>query len=247
MNEQLSTPKCLNVKWEGHADCEHCSIRKNDIFASLDIIEYAEILKPIAQYYHPPKSILYVQNEPATHVYVIRNGVVKLEETLNDGSVRIVRLLQSGDAVGIETVLDDTQKYDQSAVVLRGGAICKIPFSVFDKLEEKNPHFSQIVMEEWHRQLEAADRVIVDFSSGNVHDRVARVLIAQAETSIKRGSIEIEMLSVEDMSALTSVARESISRVMAGFKRDGLLVKSGPNRMRYNWDGLNALVGRKIE
>jgi len=227
MNKQLTSTKCLNIKWEGHADCQHCAIRKNDIFAKLDVVKYEAILKPVFQYNYPAKSLLYVQDEAATDVYVIRNGIVKLEETLSDGSVRIVRVLQSGDAVGIETLLDNRQSYDQTAVVLRGAAICKIPYSVFEKLEEDNPAFFRIVMEEWHKQLEAADRVIVDFSTGSVHDRVARVLIALAECSMKRGSIEIEMLSVEDISALTSVARESISRVMANFKRDGFTCNTG--------------------
>lgn len=242
MNKQLTLTKCLNVKWEGHADCQHCAIRKNDIFANLDVAKYAALLRPILQYNFPAKALLYAQGTPATDVYVIRNGIVKLEETLSDGSVRIVRLLQSGDAVGIETVLDAHQSYDQTAVILRGAAVCKIPSSVFVKLEKENPEFHRVIMEEWHRQLNAADKVIVDFSTGTVHDRVARVLINLAENSKKRNLIEIEMLGVEDIAALTSVARESISRVMANFKRDGLLEKSGPNRMRYNWDGLNDLV-----
>jgi len=242
MNKQLQKPKCLNITWEGHADCQHCAIRKNDIFATLDVAKYEAILRPISQYTYPAKSLLYVQDAPATDVYVIRNGIVKLEETLGDGTVRIVRILQSGDAVGIETLLDDHQSYDQTAVVLRGAAICKVPYSVFVGLQEDNPTFSKIIMDEWHKQLEAANRVIVDFSTGSVHDRVSRVLIALAECSMRRGSAEIEMLSVEDISALTSVARESISRVMADLKRQKLLQKSGPNRMRYDWEGLNTLV-----
>lgn len=244
MNNLLSKTKCLNLKWEGHADCQHCAIRKNDIFADLDVVKYEEILKQISQYNYPAKFLLYSQDALATDVYVIRNGIVKLEQTLDDGTIRIVRVLQSGDAVGIETILDDHQSYDQTAIVLHGAAICKIPYSVLNQLKENQTFFS-VIMKEWHKQLVAADRVIINFSTGSVHDRVARVLIAQAECSMRRGFIEFEMLGVEDISALTGVARESISRVTANFKRDGLLEKSGPNRMRYNWEGLNALIKHK--
>lgn len=245
MNLQLTNTKCFNIKWEGHADCQHCSIRKNDMFANLDVVRYGKILKSISQYEYPEKSQLYMQGESATDVYVIRKGIIKLEETSGDGSVRIVRLLQAGNAVGIETLLDNRQLYDQTAVILRGASVCKIPYSVFYRLEEKNPVFYRLIMTEWHRQLDAADRVIVDFSTGRVHDRVARLLVYLAETSKNRGWAEIDMLGIEDISALTSVSRESISRVLASFKRDRLLEKSGPNRMKYNWDGLNNLIEHK--
>jgi len=246
MNEYQVKTKCLNVRWEGHADCEHCAIRKNDIFSELEVERYDNILKPITQYYFPPKSLLYLQNEPAKELYVIRKGIVKLEETLDDGNARIVRLLQPSDVVGVEAFIDEALVYDQTAVVVRGAHVCKIPHSLFEKLMDENHQFYKSILEQWHRQLEAADQVILDFSTGSVHDRVAHVLLYLAKTARQRDSVEIEMLSVEDISALTGVARESISRVMAKFKRDGLLEKSGPNRMRYNWEGLAAQLSHIV-
>ncbi len=243
---QLRNTKCFDIKWEGRADCQLCSIRKNDIFAKLDVEEHKDILNSISQFNYPEKSLLYRQGNPAVDVYVIRSGIVKLEEVSTDGSVRIVRLLLPSNAVGIETLLDDRQLYDQNAVVLRGASVCRIPYSVFSLLEQASPDFYQMVMKEWHRQLDAADRVIVDFSTGSVHDRVARLLVYLAEASKTRGCSEIEMLGIEDISALTSISRESISRVLASFKRNRLLEKSGPNRMRYNWDGLTSLVEQNI-
>ena len=46
--------------------------------------------------------------------------------------------------------------------------------------------------------------------------------------------IEIEMIPIEDMAALTGVTRESVSRIISEFKRSKLLSKSGPHKMLFN-------------
>lgn len=237
--------KCADMEWLGHPDCLDCIVRYNAVLAELDLASYETLLRSITKEHLPAKSLLYVQNQPSSDLFVIREGVIKLEETKADGSVRIVRLLQSGDVAGLEACIDNGQGYDQSAIVLHGANVCKIPYRLFDKLAKENSSFINNIMKTWYKQLNASGRVIIEFSTGSVRDRVARVLLYQAEASRKRGSAEIEMLSIKDISALTSVAYESISRVMADFKRDGLLVKSGPYRMKYKWAGLNALVNHQ--
>lgn len=242
MNERAPSVKCANMDWLGHPDCLYCIVRYNAVLAELDLASYETLLRSISKKHLPSKSYLYLQNQSASDLFVIRSGIIKLEEMKADGDVRIVRLLQSGDVAGLEACVDNGIGYNQSAVVLHGADVCKIPYRFFDKLAMGNICFAKNIMKTWYKQLSVSNRVIIEFSTGTVRDRVARVLLFLAEASRQRHSAEIEMLSIEDISALTSVASESISRVMAGFKRDGLLVKSGPNRMKYKWSGLNALV-----
>ena len=97
MTKMLSSGNCWNITWEGRADCKHCAIRKNDILADVDIEKYEEYLKPISQYLYPKNTVIYNEGAKATELYVVRSGLVKLEETLEDGSARIVRLIQKGN------------------------------------------------------------------------------------------------------------------------------------------------------
>ncbi|MBU0653560.1 MAG: Crp/Fnr family transcriptional regulator [Gammaproteobacteria bacterium] len=237
-----SDVKCLNVRWEGRAHCEKCAIRKHTLFAELDVVAYEPLLRPIQQYCFPATKLIYAQGVMASDVFVVRKGLLKLEETLHDGTQRIVRLVEPGHVAGTECLLDHQHHYEHSAVALRETEVCQIPSSILHRLAGQKPEFFETLMEHWHRQLHSAEQIIVEFSTGTVRERVARImlkLIALAEREHKSG---IQVPTVRDMSAMTGVTRESISRVMAEFKRSSLLVKVGPNRMQYDLAGLQGIA-----
>lgn len=226
--------KCLDVTWEGHADCLHCAIRKHDILADVDVVKYERLLKRIIQFSYSEKSMLFVEHSPAKHMYVIRKGLVKLEETLSDGSARIVRLVTKGGVVGLEAFLNDHQRYDQTAIALQKAEVCRIPHSVMKDILHTDPDFYKAVLKEWHYQLEASNKVVVDFSTGTLKQRIARVLLMLVDEARHNNQLEIVMMHIDDIAALTGVTKESVSRNMAELKRNKVLIKSGPNKMRFD-------------
>lgn len=234
--------KCLSVRWDGRARCEKCAIRKHTLFADIDVVEYEVLLRPIQQYCFPATKMLYAQNIIAKDVFVVRKGLLKLEETLHDGSQRIVRLVEPGQVAGIECLLDHAQRYDHSALAVHEAEVCQIPYSVLHKLAEKKTEFFETLMEHWHRQLRSSEQIIVEFSTGTVRERVARILLKLISLAEREHETEIQLFSVRDMSALAGVTRESISRVMAEFKRSNLLTKAGNNRMYYDLAGLREIA-----
>lgn len=237
-----SDVKCLNVRWEGRARCEMCAIRNNTLFAELDVLGYEPLLRPIQQYYFPVTKLIYAQGVVASDVFVVRKGLLKLEETLHDGTQRIVRLVEPGQVAGFESLLDHAQRYDYSAVALRESEVCQIPYSVLHKLAEQKAEFFETLMEHWHRQLRSSEQIIVEFSTGIVRERVARIMLKLIAIAEREHESEIQLLSVRDMSALAGVTRESISRVMAEFKRSRLLSRSGNSRAHYDLAGLREIA-----
>ena len=238
--QEKDKAKCIDPVWEGHADCAACAIRKFTMFADVPVESFDHLLKPIDQVMYPARSHLYEERKRAEFVFVVRSGLVKLENTSSRGETRVVRLLGQGDTIGLEAILNQGQVYTQTAVVLRDAAVCRIPYENLRQLEMEFPHVSEAIMLHWKRQLEAADQVIVDFSTGKVRERVARVLLRLAEESRRLQLADMEMLSVEDMAALIGVTPESISRTLAEMKRERLLVKSATHRFIYDWEGLEA-------
>ncbi len=233
-SKETTDVKCLNIRWEGRAHCQSCGIRKNSLFAGLDVIAYEPILRPIQQYCYPSGKLLYAEGIVASDVFIVRKGLLKLEETLHDGSQRIVRMVEPGQVAGLECVLDHSKRYDQSAVALRESEVCQIPYSVLHRLLEQQPDFFEMIMQHWHSQLHAAEQVIVEFSTGTVRERVARIMLKLIDLAERSGEDDILIPSVRDMSALTGVTRESISRVMADFKRSGFLERIGSSRAKYD-------------
>jgi len=234
MTKALDSGNCWNVSWEGRADCKHCAIRKIDVLADVDIDKYEEYLKPITQYCYPKNTVIYNAGNEATDLYVVRKGLVKLEQTFEDGSMRIVRLIQKGSIVGLETFLDHKQKYEQTATTIHKTELCRIPERVFPPILKDDSHFFLAVMGQWHEQLESSNQILVEFSTGSLRQRVARVFLYLVDEANRDGLLEIKKISVQDIASLTSSTRESVSRVVAEFKRNQLLTKSSPKKLRFD-------------
>ena len=226
--------KCLDVTYTGRADCQHCAIRKNDIFANVDVIKHENLLKRITQFNYAKKSVLFVENSPAESMFVVRKGLVKLEETLSDGSVRIVRIVGKGHVAGLETFLDNGKRYDQTAIALQETEICRIPYEITKSLLANESDFFKAVLNEWHLQIEASSKVIVEFSTGTLRQRLACILLMLIEEANHNSLIEIEMIHIDDMAAMTGGTRESVSRIVSDFKRGKILTKSSVGKMRFD-------------
>jgi len=238
MTKMLGSGNCWNISWEGRADCKHCAIRKNAIFADVDVEKYDEYLKPITQYCYPRKTVIYNNGDKATDLYVVRRGLVKLEQILEDGSSRIVRLIQKGGIVGLETFLDHEQKYEQRAVTIHKTHLCRISGRVLQQLIKDDDNFFHAVMEQWHEQLESSSQILVQFSTGSLRRRIALLLLILVDVANKDKLVEIKKIPVQDIASITGSTRESVSRVLAEFKRKKLVTKSSPKKLRFDETGL---------
>jgi CRP-like cAMP-binding protein len=75
-------------------------------------------------------------------------------------------------------------------------------------------------------QLNLADQWIVALGSGSARQRVARlILIFEEFFADKNGAFLL--ISREDMAAMIGIAIETVSRMIAEFKREDLLQKAG--------------------
>ena len=239
--------KCLDISYTGRADCQHCAYREHDIMAKVDVIENEYLLKRIAQFNYAKKSVVFIENSLAEFMYVVREGLIKLEETLDDGSTRIIRVVSKGGIAGLEAFLDNGQRYDQTAIALLETEVCRIPYEVVKSLLASDPEFFKAVLSEWHLQMEASNRVIVDFSTGTLKLRLANVLLMLIEDANHNQLVEIDMIHIDDLASLTGVARESVSRIISEFKREGILIKSGAGKMRFDEAALREIAEGILE
>jgi hypothetical protein len=85
----------------------------------------------------------------------------------------------------------------------------------------EHPEHYKVIVSLWKRHLEAADEALLGFRSGELRERLVNIL---RTLSIFAGDSKSFLLpSGRDLSALTGATPVAISRVMAGFKREGVL------------------------
>lgn len=229
-------PNCTNPEWLGRAKCASCEIRNSVLFSGLSSLELDSILQPIDNLYVPLHTQLYEKDAAAPNVYTIRSGLIKLKVDLPNGGQRIVRLLRPGDVAGMETLVGE--RYHHTAIALQSSDVCRIPREVILQLDKTSPSVHQALMQRWQHQLNQADHFITALSTGPAEARMARLLITLGCTD----SLPETLPGREDMGAMLGITTETASRIMAEFKRRGLVQVDKGSYIVCNPLGLNQLA-----
>jgi CRP/FNR family transcriptional regulator, anaerobic regulatory protein len=215
---------CTDPEWIGRADCGHCGIRHMMLFSELDDSDFDHLLRPVDNLRYADHCQLYAEGDKGNSVYSIRDGYLKLEQMLPDGSTRIVRLLGRGALVGFEALLG--HPYRHTAIALAELDVCRIDTATLNQLEIEKPRLGEKVMAHWERHLEAADRWISEMSSGPVKSRILHLCRYLLELN-GREKKAIRFFGYEDMAAMVGTTRETFSRTVAELKREGSTAADG--------------------
>lgn len=167
---------------------------------------------------------LYREGESADTVYVIRQGMVKLLSYLPNGRARIVRLYGPGSVIGLDGLVEPT--YEHTAVTIGNSFVYKIPASRVNHLRDSDPREFAHILEFWHEYLRVADTWITEFSTGAIKARVARLLNFLSQIEVDTSPDEVHLLTCDEMAAILGVTPESVSRVLAEFKREDILQRT---------------------
>jgi CRP/FNR family transcriptional regulator len=168
---------------------------------------------------------LYHEGAEIDTLGVIRYGKVKLLNYLPDGRARIVRLHKRGGMIGLNGLLGES--HEHTAIAVDQAEVYQIPLGLLRPLREQDPVAYSQLLEHWHSYLNTADTWITEFSTGPIRARVARLLQFLVDLDETRGPGEVTLLSGEEMAEVLGVTPESVSRVLADFKRRDILVAAG--------------------
>lgn len=169
------------------------------------------------------KEIIFRESEKVDKVYVILDGMVKLLSYLPNGRARIVRLHRANHWLGLEGVVGKT--YEHTAVAIDDVEIAHVPLKNLKSLEEENPQEYLQILKQGYSYLSQADKWIADFSTGDIKPRVARLLEFLSDVEYGESSNLVDLLTVQEMADMLGVTPESVSRILAEFKRKDTLNK----------------------
>ena len=169
------------------------------------------------------KDIVYREGEPVFKLYLIHRGMVKLLSYLPNGRARIVRLHAKGHYIGLEGLTG--QPYEHTAIAVDDVQLTQITMSSLRLLEEKSPYEYCQILKQGYKHLTQADRWIADFSTGGIKPRVARLVDFLSKLEYGESANMVDLLTVHEMADMLGVTSESVSRILAEFKRNDTLHK----------------------
>ena len=235
-------PKVTNVPHH-HAkgQCLSCSIRPITIFSTLDTAEVEQIqaFQPAIIQYEPDE-IIYHQGMEARYAFTLRQGFVKIVNTLADGRSHIVQLLRDGDFFGFGGL--SGANYKHSAIALITVDVCRLPLSDLLKLKQPPPKIETEMTKRWLERLHRAESMLVELGAKKAAERLASFLLRWCAGNSPDTWVALPLNRAE-IGELLGVTIETVSRFFADWKRQGFIGESRGNIQMLDAAGLRLAVG----
>lgn len=185
--------------------------------------------------------VLYNRSAPASYIYGVCEGLVKQVVYLADGSARIVRIFRRGDLMGLEGLVDDT--YHSTTIALSDVCTYVISTAQIMHWDKLDPFFHRLLLNQWLRNQDCADAIIVRLGTGKAESRMARLIVDWLAREIRGSECLCRSPSREDMAALLGLTAETSSRVIADFKRRGLVGHESARHFPCDFEQMKNLAG----
>ena len=218
-------------------NCKQCSFNAR-IVNSLDDESLEELNANHISIPFKKNDTIIKQGNFSTNVAFLRTGLVKVHIT-GPTHEQIVKIKKAPTFLGLPTTF--AEKINQYSVTAISEAdVCFIDIDVFKKLLKKNDRFAyEIIVDLCQYELESfikcANRTQKQ-SRGNI----AGVLLDFADNIFSSDDFACP-ISQAEIGSLVDTTRESVSRVLSEFEKDGIISTSGKNLKILNKNSLEQI------
>ena len=177
-------------------------------------------------------STFFREGEPATALFVLDSGSVKLTQVTPEGHQVVLGLLGRGDAFG-GVALFGGAAYPITAEAVTDASALEWPGDVMAALMERHPRLALNALKVVAARLHELQVQYRQLATEKVERRVARALlrlVQQAGRRIDSGVLIDLPLSRDDVAQMTGTTLYTVSRIISRFEADALL-QAGRQRM----------------
>lgn len=169
-----------------------------------------------------PGATLYHEGDRARRLYILQSGMVKLVTHLPNGRSRIVGLEGPGAVLGLTTSGEEADRFSHSAVALEPTRCAVLTAGQVRHMRARVDEDYVSLLEQGVEQASHAEHWLAEVLTENAPQRIARLirLLARLNGS---GVEEVLLLTCQEVGEAVGISTESASRVLAQFKRDGVL------------------------
>ncbi len=208
--------------------CEGCAgdgclcTAKVSLFAGMSV-EGQRNLVHIAQHRDFRRGeIVFHARDRADSVLIVRFGRLKLSRISPEGQEIVLDILPPGAVMGEHTLYSGEVR-GMDGTALEDCGICLISVSAIADLVIRQPDMGVRLLQSIGRKLSDAQRLVEILSCRHATARLAGFLIFQSE---RLGGGEVD-LSHEDIASSINLSRETVTRKLAAFEREGLVSLAG--------------------
>ena len=179
---------------------------------------------------HPRGDIVFSEGQPVRGIYLLATGRAKISISSAEGRTAILRVAQPGDLLGLMALLQG-QPYEETAETIER---CRIDFinrhdflSLLDRSTAARAAVSFALAKELSGVLERTRLLVL---SESALEKLTRLLVSWSEEfgEVANGEIRLNHgLTQEEIAQMICVSRETVSRLFAELRRNGVVRQNG--------------------
>jgi CRP/FNR family transcriptional regulator len=200
-------------------DCVLCEER---LYPGLATEQLCQIRERLIRHAYEAHEVLFREGEPATCLFALGSGQVKLTTPLPDGRQQLLRLVVAGQLLGLETL--GGERYPFTAEALTAVMVCKILHRDLRRILESNQGLAWRVIQSLSQELEQAEALIRDLGLKTAQEKIASFLLSlpprRADHDKEKPPL---LLSRREMAETLGLTEETVSRTMAELGRKGVI------------------------
>jgi len=168
------------------------------LFADLDVHDIAQVDQRCQAHAFAAGAVVYHAGASATRMYVVATGAVKAVRPALDGRETILDLCAPGDFLGAVPALGE-DVYSDTAWAVSASCLLGLEAHDFDAIMERFPAVARATLRGVSRRLSQAQQAVHLLAGAPLEQRLA------------------------DLASMTGAAPESVSRLLSGWRREGLI------------------------
>jgi CRP/FNR family transcriptional regulator len=229
-------------------DCLKCTFREHRLFCDLSREALLRLQSIKATSVYPKGSLLCLEGQPPRGIFVLCTGRAKLSTTSSEGKSMILRIAEPGEVLGLTAVVSGTP-YEATVETLEPSQANFISQAEFLRFVQEHPDVGLRVARQLTHNCKCAYGEIRSLGlSNSVPEKLAKLILQWAEHPLEFASKKSQetairvTLTQEEIAQLTGTSRETVSRVLGGFRKKGWLRVKGATWTIVNKEALENLV-----
>ncbi len=207
-------------------------LQQSPLFRGLSAAQIHEVLRAARTRKLPRDSFLFEQGDPAATLYLLQTGRMRILQVTPEGQQVLLRLVTPGEICGGVALLAGAT-YPASARAVEDCTALGWEERTLTGLMEQFPRLALNALQLLAGQLQTLQDSYRELATERVERRVARALlrlVRQAGRRVEGGVLIDFPLSREDLAEMTGATLFTVSRILSGWEREGL-IESGRQRI----------------
>ena len=217
--------------------CPSCKVRSSSFFCDLNppALKTLDQLRFTTGY--PQGSLLFVEGDSPRGVFILCRGRVKLSVTSSQGKTLILRIVQPGEALGLNSAVSG-KPYQATAETLENCQIAFIKREDFLRLLEQHQEASIRAAQQLSSSYQIALGQLRSLGlSNSAPERLARFLLDWAGGKDSERGVRARLtLTQEEIGQIIGTSRETVSRMFSEFRANQIGGKRSRRKNRATSD-----------